>query len=138
MQKTRMGIAVGLLGAAICFAGLFGGYLVSIILAGYVLLFEKNAWLRRTAVKVVTLMVFFSLLMTIINLIPNLLNLINNIVNIVNGSFSIPLLTKVVAALVSGIDIVEKILLMGLGFKALNQGTIVIPTIDKLISKHME
>ena len=51
MQKTRLGISVGLLGAAIYFMGLFSGYLLAVLLAGYVLLFEENSWLRKNAVK---------------------------------------------------------------------------------------
>src|SRR5574344_1340231 len=49
MEKTKLGIPVGLLGAAMLFACYFGGYLVSFVLAGYILLFEENAWLKRTA-----------------------------------------------------------------------------------------
>ena len=44
MQKTKLGISVGLLGAAIYFMGLFGGYLVAVLLAGYILMFEENEW----------------------------------------------------------------------------------------------
>lgn len=42
MQKTRLGISVGMLGAAIYLTGLFSGYLVAVLLTGYVLLFEEN------------------------------------------------------------------------------------------------
>ena len=56
MQKTKLGISVGLLGAAIYFTGLFSGYLVAVLLAGYVLMFEENEWLRKNAVKAVALM----------------------------------------------------------------------------------
>ena len=51
--------------------------------------------------------------------------------------FSIVALDRFFAALVSVINVIEKILFMGLGLKALSQGTIVIPMIDKFISKHM-
>ena len=51
MQKAKLGISVGLLGAAIYFTSLFSGYLVPVILTGYVLLFEENDWLRKNAVK---------------------------------------------------------------------------------------
>ena len=57
MQKTKLGISVGLLGAAIYFTSLFSGYLVPVILTGYVLLFEENDWLRKNAVKAVALSV---------------------------------------------------------------------------------
>ena len=59
MQKTRLGISVGLLGAATYFAGLFSGLLAALLLAGYVLMFEENEWLRRSVVKAITLTILF-------------------------------------------------------------------------------
>ena len=43
MQK-RLGISVGLLGATVCFVGLFSGYLTTVLIAGYILLFETNEY----------------------------------------------------------------------------------------------
>lgn len=137
MQKTKLGITVGLTGAAIYFMGLFGGYLVTMLLAGYVLLFEENEWLKKSAVKAVALMVFFSVLVTGINLLPNTISFINNVFSIIGGSFGISIISKLVTVLVSGIDIIEKLLFIGLGLKALNQGTISVPVVDKLVSKYM-
>ncbi|MCI6995897.1 MAG: hypothetical protein MR936_03630 [Eubacterium sp.] len=137
MQKTRLGISVGLIGSAMFFMGLFSGYFVVTLLAGYVLLFEQNAWLRRSAVKALSLMVFFSLLVTLLNLIPDVCDVVNNFAFIFNGNFSITVLDRFFNALVSGVNVIEKVLFMGLGLKALSQGTIVIPMIDKFISKHM-
>ncbi len=45
MQKTKLGVSVALMGAALYFLGLFSGYVALIILAGYVLLMEENVWL---------------------------------------------------------------------------------------------
>lgn len=73
MQKTKIGVSVGLLGAAIYFMGLFSGYLTVVLLIGYVLLFEENEWLRKSAVKAVALMVVFSLAAAVMNLIPNVI-----------------------------------------------------------------
>ena len=53
MQKTRLGISVGMLGAAVYLTGLFSGYLVAILMAGYVLLCEENGWLKRSDIKAV-------------------------------------------------------------------------------------
>ena len=53
MQKTRLGISVGMLGAAVYLTGLFSGYLVAILMAGYVLLCEENGWLKRSVIKAV-------------------------------------------------------------------------------------
>ena len=82
MQKTRLGISVGLLGAAIYFMGLFSGYLLAVLLAGYVLLFEENSWLRKNAVKAMSVMAVFSLLITVLNLVPNAIGFINDVVSI--------------------------------------------------------
>ena len=138
MQKTRLGITVGALGAITFFTGLFSGYLVVIVLAGYTLMFEENAWLKRSVVKAIVLMVFFSVTIAVINVIPDLLGFIGNIVAVFNGSFSIIKVNQVVNVLVSGLNLVEKVLLLGLGIKALNQGTIVIPFIDKKVSKYID
>ena len=137
MQKTKLGISVGLLGAAIYLTGLFGGFFASVILTGYVLLFEENEWLRKNAVKAVTLMVFFSILVTVLNLIPNVIGCISNVVAIFSKTFEISILTYLVNALISAMGIVEKILFIGLGMKALNQGTISVPVVDRVISKYM-
>lgn len=137
MQKTRVGVSVGMLGAAIYLMGLFSGYLVAVLMAGYVLLFEENSWLKRSVVKAVTLMVFFSFLTTAINLIPNAFGIIGNVVAIFGGYFNMDILNYIVSVVIGVIDIVEKVLFLACGVKALNQGTIVVPTVDKLINKYM-
>ena len=53
MQKAKLGISVGLLGAAIYLTALSGSLLGLLVLAGYVLLVEDNQWLRLSAVKAV-------------------------------------------------------------------------------------
>lgn len=137
MQKTRLGISVGMFGATIYLTGLFSGYLVAVLLAGYVLLFEENGWLKRSAVKAVSLMVFFSFITVLINLIPNAINCIGYVASMFGGSFHIGFISNLVSAVTSAIDIIEKLLFIGLGVKALNQGTIAVPVVDKLVSKYM-
>lgn len=137
MQRTKIGISVGLLGAAAYFFGLFSGYLVVVLLAGYVLLFEENEWLKKTVVKAVSLLVFFSFIVVIINLIPDAISFINYVVSMFGGSFYIGFIANLISAVISAIDVFEKILFIGLGFKALNQGTIVVPVVDNLINKYM-
>lgn len=138
MQKTKLGITVGAFGAITFFAGFFSGYLVAIILAGYVLMFEENAWLKRSVVKAIVLLAFFSVTVAIINIIPDVIGFIGNIVSVFNGHFAILKVNQIVTVLVSGLNIIEKILFLGLGIKALNQGTIVIPFIDKKVSKYID
>lgn len=137
MQKTKLGITAGALGAATFFAGLFGGYLVAVVLAGYVLLFEENAWLRRCVVKAIVLMFFFSFLTVLVNLLPDAISFISNLVSIFGGSFKVSIVGKIVACITSGISIIQKVLMLGLGIKATRQETIVIPFFDSLVSEYM-
>lgn len=135
MQKTRLGISAALLGAVVCFSGLFSGYLLVFLLTAYILLMEENVWLKKTAVKTVAVLMVFSLLNAVLGLIPDLISVTSSIFNIFNGSFSIRILSSIISAARSVLGFLETLLLLGLGFKALNQGTIKIPMIDKLVDK---
>lgn len=139
MQKTKLGISVGLFGAAIYFSGLFSGYFVLILLAGYALLFEDNEWLRRTAVKAVTLLISFSLLAALIGLIPSSIDILNRLLLIFSNSFSLSLsiLTKIISLITGVVDLLKVLLFILLGLKAFNQGTLPIPVVDTIIGKYM-
>lgn len=138
MQKSKLGISVGLLGAAIYFSGLFSGLLLIAILAGYVLLVEENVWLRRTAVKAVALFVMFSLMSTLVSLIPDVIDFISSFCGVFGGSLSIPVISSIIDFILKGIEIVKVVFFIVLGLKSLNQGTIVTPLVDKLINKYMQ
>ena len=74
----------------------------------------------------------------LINLIPNEISSINYIASMFGSSFYAVFITNLVSAVTSIIDIIEKLLFIGLGVKALNQGTITAPVVDKLVSKYMD
>ena len=137
MQKTRLGVGVGLVAAAMYFIGLFGGYLAAIVLAGYVLLFEEDEWLKKTAVKMVSLMVLFSVLAGIINLIPDVMDCLSNFIKGFYGFLVIGVLSRTTTLAVIILDIIRTILFIVLGFMALHQKTIVIPLIDRMIDKYV-
>lgn len=137
MQKTKFGISVGMLGAAIYFMGLYGGYLITGLLAAYVLLFETNEWLKKTAVKAVVLMVCFSIMSTVIYLLPDVIDIISNIAGLFGGAFFINIISRL-SIIASGVlAIAEMVLFIGLGLKALTQGSITVPVVDKVINKYM-
>ena len=88
MQKTKLGISVGTLCAAIYFTGIFGGYFTAVFLAGYVLLVENNEWLRKNAVKAIVLMIIFSIVTAIINLIPDAISCVEHIMSAIKDRVS--------------------------------------------------
>ena len=138
MQKTRLGISVGLLGAAIYLTALFGGYIPLILLAGYTLLFEENPWLKRSAVKAAVIVFAFALLSALIGFIPNAIELIDDIFGVFKGSFSIPVLPSILSLVSTVLSILQKVILVVLGIKALTQGGMAIGIIDKTVSKHID
>ena len=111
--------------------------MVAVILAGYILLFEENAWLKKSAVKGVALLFGFALLSAVVHLIPDAIGLIDSIARVFDGYVHVEFISDIIRVIDNVLNIAEKILFIVLGFKALNQGTIKIPVIDSLVNKYM-
>lgn len=138
MQKTKLGVSVGVLGAAMYFLGFFSGMTAAVILGGYILLMEENAWLKKTAIKAVAVWVLFAFFGAVLGLLPDAIGFINSILNIFGGNFYISIVSNIIFMLKDGLDLVRTLLFLLLGLKALNQGTVKVPVIDKLVDKCME
>lgn len=138
MQKTKLGISVGLMGAIAYFAGLFSGYLVAILIFGYIMLVEDNPWLRKTAVKSVVLLVSFSLISAVVGLIPDFVSFIYSVVNVFGGHISLSVITNIVSVITSALGILKTVVFIALGLKAMTQGTVNIPVVDSVTDKNME
>ncbi|MBD5494831.1 MAG: hypothetical protein HDR12_10765 [Lachnospiraceae bacterium] len=135
-MKAKIGISVGLLGAAVYFAALFGGYVPTIILTGYILLCEENEWLKKSAVKAVALMMSISFAIALISLVPDVFSWISSLVAIFKGTFNYGIVSLIISVITKAIDIVRTCLFLMLGVKALNQGTVAVPFVDKIINKY--
>lgn len=138
MQKTKLGISVGLVGFITYLACYFGGYIVAILLFGYILLVENNQWLRKTAVKALILTITFSVLPAIIQLIPDAIEFIGKIVSLFGGNFHASIITGIINLLTSAIGLVKAVLFILLGIKALSQGSITVPIIDDMTNKNTD
>ena len=135
-MKSKIGISVGALGALAFFSTLFGGYTAVLLIVGYIILVEENEWLKRTAIKAVITMIMFSVLITVINLVPDLLQWISSLVYVFDGTFDYGKVASVIAVITKAIEICRTILMLMLGVKALDQGTIKVPFVDKFLNKH--
>lgn len=136
-MKSKLGVSVGLLGAMIYFAALFGGYTAVILLVGYVLLFEENEWLKKAGVKAAVMMVFFSFLINVIGLIPDFLSWISTLVSVFKGIFSYSVVSSIISVFIQALDIIRTCLFLILGVKALKQRTIGVPFVDTIINRYM-
>lgn len=135
-MRTRLGISVGLLGAATYLAAYFDGFFPVLVIAGYVLMFEENEWLRRTVVKAAAVMFCFSFLIALIGLLPDVLGIIGTTVAMFDGTFSYGVVNSIVSIVYQILEIIRTCLFLMLGAKALNQGTVAVPFVDKLINKY--
>lgn len=136
-MKTKLGISTGVLAALTYFAALFAGFGAAlIILAGYILLFEADEWLKRMAVKAVIFTVTMSVLSSVIGFIPNIFELINDVVSLFNGEYvSVEWINDIVNLLQTVIYFVNKVVLILLGIKAISKTTVYIPVIDGMVNK---
>ena len=136
MQKTRLGISVGLFGAALYFTGLIS-FIPLVVMAGYALLFEENEWLKKAAVKAVAVVVFFAILSSVVGLVSNSTAFLNDVVALFKGTIDIVWINRILSICRTVISFVQVLFLLMLGFKALKQGTVKLGSVDKTISKHM-
>ncbi|MCL2036059.1 MAG: hypothetical protein FWG83_01560 [Oscillospiraceae bacterium] len=132
MAKTKFGISVGLFGAGLYFMGLIN-VVALVIMALYVLIYEGDEWLRKTAVKAVAVYVFFTVLSAFISLARDSESLLTSVAALFNGSIDMGWLNRILSICRSGLSLVQTLVLLMLGFAALKQGTVKIGAIDNML-----
>ncbi len=137
MPKTRLGISCGLLAATVYFVSLFSGYLGAAVLVGYILLFEGDMWLRHNAIKAFALMICFSLLGAFIGFVPSGLEILERLIRLLDGKFEYYEINSIVYLVSSILSVIEKILFIVLGIKAVNGKSVNIPFVDNLLAKYV-
>ncbi len=132
-MKTKLGISVGLLGAIVYMIGLFGGYVPLFLLAGYLLIIEKNEWLSFVAKKTICLAVVFSVLDVLVNIIPNISLLINGFDVSYRQMATYTGQSQLILSLTSIINVLKVIIFFTLSIRAFKMKNIKTPLIDDLI-----
>ena len=139
MEKTKLGISVGMLGAAVYFSAALFGYLALLVVGGYILFVEKKEWLKKCVIKAVVLMFLYSLITTVIGLIPQLISLSGGEETLF-GSYYLYLAGayQIVSVVLVVLNFVRIGFFIALGIKALSEKTINIPLIDNFINTYMD
>ena len=138
MEKTKLGISVGLTGAFLYAIGLWGGYFLTIAAVAYVLIREENAWLKQTAVKALALTFLFPLLHVAIGVIPDLIELADNVMNLFDETLDAAIINKIAVLLNHIVNMTEYIVFILLGILALGKKTIRMPLVDTIVKKHLD
>lgn len=119
MQKSKLGLPAGIAAAIMYMTGVFGGYFPALLLAGFVLLYEEENFIRRAAVKTVILMFLFSILNFVIYLIPDIVGIFQNLLAIFKVYFATNFLDNISATFGQTLSLVETVLFLVLAVLAL-------------------
>lgn len=138
MQKTKLGMSANLLAALVCLSPLVGGYVVMFGLALYILLAEKDEWLKKTAVKVLAVVFLFGAANVVLGLIPDVISVIDSIFGIFNRSFEIRFVNRLIYAVENILSFLRTILLIAMSLMALGQKAPEFKPVEDLVEKHTE
>ena len=138
MQKTKLGMSVNLLAALVCLSPLVGGYVVMFGLALYILLAEKDEWLKKTAVKVLAVVFLFGAANVVLGLIPDVISVIDSIFGIFNRSFEIRFVNRLIYAVENILSFLRTILLIAMSLMALGQKAPEFKPVEDMVEKHTE
>lgn len=135
MSFTEIGLTVGLLGAAVYFGGMFNE-LFACLLAGYILLKEKDAWLRTAAVKAVMIIIGFAILNGCVVMLQNLLNGFDNFLSLV-GTYPLgyTAMHQLCSLLINCINIAQNVMLLVGGCLAVKYKNFNLGKIDEIINR---
>lgn len=137
MLKTKLGVSIALVGAAMYFLGAIS-FIPAVLLAGVMLIMEDNAWVKRQAAKMIGVVIVFSLLGIAVGWVDDAVSLLNTIVHwfskdakwlAIPGNF-----TSFIKLI---INVAEEVLLIVMGFMALKMKEIRFGLVDKLLDKFM-
>lgn len=135
MQKTKLDISIGLLGAAIYFLGAIN-ILLAFILAVYVLLFESDEWLKKSAVKMASVVIVFGLFSVGVGMMQDVFSVLNLTFGaLIKYNIKAPL--NLDSILYNVISFCKNGLLVIMGTKALTLGNVQVKLFDKMIDKNM-
>jgi len=136
LEKTKLGIPVGVFAAIIYFIAVIGGYnsLIVLILAlGYVMMKEDNQWLKKAVFKALAIFLAYYVFVELINIFDNsILSLPYTLSNGKIRSIKIPFnFINIIKSLAS---LVRYALLLFLGFGAFKQKDLPIASIDNVLN----
>ena len=136
-KKTKLGLSIGAFAALTFLSGLVS-FLVLALMAGYALAFEEDKSLKKNVVKAVIFVLFIAVITAIVGSIDNVLAAINGLMNSIkagSGDLHIPL--GLDGIILNIFDIIEKLGLIILAFKAFKGNDLKIPVVDDYVNKSL-
>ena len=110
MEKTKLGLPVGITIAAMYLTVLFGGYIPALLLLCYAFLYENNKLLKISAVTALGLALACSLVNTLIGLIPNTLEMLTSFIRIFDAYYYMEMSGKITNFLYDALNLAKTVL----------------------------
>ena len=134
MEKSKLGISIGLFSAFMFLSG-YLGLTVLVLLAGYILIREESAVLKKNAVSTVVLYLAFAALSLCVGLLSNFVSLAN-FGNWMYGFGFYSVTSNFISTLNTLISIAEKVVFGLFALFALSGKEVKVPVISKFVEKH--
>ena len=135
MEKTKLGLSVGVVGAAAFLLFQFGGYTPALLLVGYILLCESNAGLKKTALTATVIAIGYSLVNYAIYLLPNAINLLTSFLNIFGVYPELYIINRIFEFLSVTAGFLKGLLMVFLAGMSLLNKSVELPLLKKLINE---
>jgi hypothetical protein len=135
LEKTKLGIPVGVFAAIIYFVAVIGGYNAMIFLlvaVAYVLLKEENQWLKKAVFKALAIFLAYYVFVELLGLFDSILSLPSTLTNGKMKAIVIPF--NFINIIESLLSLVRYALLLFLGFSAFKQKDLPIASIDNVLN----
>lgn len=138
VQMASLGISVGLMALCIYFSGLVSSMLL-FLAAGYVLLKEKDRWLRAIAVKAVLIVCIFGAIGAGITALENGVYGLNALVTFISsGSMDYMAIQNLCSFLNYVCLILRDVILLVAGIQALHCNNFRIGFIDRMVNRNIQ
>ena len=136
MLKTKLGISIALVGAAMYFLGAIS-FVPAMLLAGYVLIVEQNEWLKRQAAKMIGVVVVFGLLSIAVGWIDDVVYMLGIIVRWFSKDTYLSVPANLTTLCQYIITLAKEVFLLMMGFMALGMKNVKLGIVDKQLDKFM-
>lgn len=134
MEKSKLGISVGLLSALTFLTG-YLGITAMVLVVGYILIREENTTLKKNAVGTVVLYLAFLAISLCIGILDNVVDVFN-FGGWMYGTLMYTITNGFISTLNCIVSIAEKVVFGLLAVFALLGKEVKIPLIDKFVEKH--
>ena len=133
MEKTKLGLSVAIMGAIVYLTALFGGFTPLLLVAGYILIVEENADLKKTAVTALMILLTFSAVNFVIGLLPDVQTILLSLLNIFGiNDIYLPFINNIANFLYSVIGLLRELVFIFLAGLSIFKKPLKLPFIDKL------